>query len=157
VTGVRKRAGAAAGCPAAAAIDAYLAQLAPARRGRGEALHRLVLKHFPDAVASLQYGMPHYRVGDAFFAWGSQKSYLSVYTCSVDRLLRFRSRHPEVKGGKGCLNFRDADAFPVADLALVVRDALAPTADIRARELAARDAVAGSPGRRAAAARSART
>jgi len=107
MTGPRKRAGASAEVPAAAlSIDNYLAGLAPARRVRGEAVHRLVLKHFPEAAVSLQHGMPNYRVGDSILAWGSKKSYLSVYTCSVDQLLRFRARHPEVKGGKGSLNVR---------------------------------------------------
>jgi hypothetical protein len=154
MTDTRKRPGASVEVPAAApSIENCVARLPPARRIRGEALHRLVLQRFPEGAVGLQHGMLGYRVGDGFPAWGSQKSYLSVYTCSVDRLLRFRSRHPEAKGGIGCLDFRDADAFPVDDLALVVRDALAPTAGIRARERALPDAAAGSPGRRAKSAR----
>jgi hypothetical protein len=118
-------------------IDDYIAKLPEARAERGRLLHALVLKLFPDAVVSLDYRMPTYRMGEHFFAWASQKQYLSVYTCSSERITAFKKRRPEVKSGVGCLNFRDKDAFVAAELRAVVNDALKPSRALLERERAA--------------------
>jgi len=120
------------------AIGGYLKRVPQARRERALALHGLIVSLFPQAEASLAYRMPTYRLGTNFIAWGNMKRHLAVYTCSAERIAGFRARHPEVQGGQGCLRFRDSQRLPLADLALVVRNALAPGRAILARELASR-------------------
>lgn len=120
------------------AIVRYLAQLPEARRERALALHGLILSLFPQASVSLGYRMPTYRLGAQFVAWASTKRHLAFYTCSAERIAGFRARHPEVEAGRGCLRFRDRQRLPLADLALVVRNALAPGRALLARELAGR-------------------
>ena len=71
-----------------------------------------------------------------FVAWASNQRHLALYTCSAERIAGFRARHPEVAAGRGCLRFRDSQRLPLADLAQVVRNALAPGRAILARELA---------------------
>jgi uncharacterized protein YdhG (YjbR/CyaY superfamily) len=107
-------------------IGGYIARVPEARRERALALHGLILSLFPQAAASMAYRMPTYRLGDEWVAWASQKRHLAVYTCSAERIAGFRARHPEVDAGKGCLRFRDSERLPLADLAQVVRRALAP-------------------------------
>ncbi|MDH4095647.1 MAG: DUF1801 domain-containing protein, partial [Betaproteobacteria bacterium] len=97
-------------------------------------LHGLILSLFPQAAISMQYRMPTYRLGENFVAWASQKRHLALYTCSDQRIAGFRARHPEVRAGKGCLRFRDGQRLPLADLAQVVKNALAPGRAILARE-----------------------
>ena len=118
------------------AIVRYLAQLPEARRERALALHGLILSLFPQAAVSLGYRMPTYRLGGEFVAWASNQRHLALYTCSAERIAGFRARHPEVAAGRGCLRFRDSQRLPLADLAQVVRNALAPGRAILARELA---------------------
>jgi len=122
----------------AQAIGRYIARVPEARRERALALHGLILSLFPQAAASLEYRMPTYRLGTNFLAWGSMKHHLAVYTCSAERIAGFRARHPEVQGGLGCLRFRDSQRLPLADLAQVVRSALAPSRAMLAREVAKR-------------------
>ena len=122
------------------AIDAYICGLPELRHARGATLHRRVTALFPTADARMQDGMPTYRFGGNFFAWASRKNYLSVYTCSAERTADFRSRHPGVRSGVGCLNFRDKDSFPMADLDALIRCALAPPADVLVREHLVRQA-----------------
>lgn len=110
----------------AQAIARYVARVPAARRERALALHGLILSLFPQAQASLEYRMPTYRLGGEWVAWASQKRHLSLYTCSEERIAGFRARHPEVDAGKGCLRFRDGERLPLADLAQVVKSALAP-------------------------------
>jgi hypothetical protein len=87
---------------------------------------------------SLDYRMPTYRVGEQFVAWASMRRHLALYTCSAERIAGFRARHPEVEAGRGCLRFRDSQRLPLADLAQVVRNALAPGRALLAREAARR-------------------
>ncbi|HZN86332.1 MAG TPA: DUF1801 domain-containing protein [Burkholderiales bacterium] len=108
------------------AIGGYLARVPEARRERALALHGLILSLFPQAEVSLEQRMPTYRLGEEWIAWASQKGHLALYTCAEDRVAGFRARHPEVDAGEGCLRFRDSQRLPLADLAQVVRRALAP-------------------------------
>lgn len=118
-------------------IEDYLARLPATHRQRGRALHRLVRRLFADAVVSFEYKMPTYRRADNFLSWSSKKRYFSIYTCSTQCIVAFRAKHPGVQAGAGWLKFRDQDEFPLADLAHVVRAALAPPARIRQAERAA--------------------
>lgn len=120
------------------AIVRYLAQLPEARRERALALHGLILSLFPQATVSLGYHMPTYRLGEEFVAWASTRRHLALYTCSAERIAGFRARHPEVEAGRGCLRLLDRQRLPLADLAQVVRNALAPGRAILAREAAGR-------------------
>ena len=108
------------------AIARYVAQVPEARRERALALHGLILSLFPQAAVSLEHRMPTYRLGEEWVAWASQKRHLALYTCAEERIAGFRARHPEIDAGKGCLRFRDSQRLPLADLAQVVRTALAP-------------------------------
>lgn len=120
------------------AIVRYLARLPEARRERALALHGLILSLFPQATVSLGERMPTYRLGAQFVAWASTPRHLALYTCSAQRIASFRARHPEVAAGRGCLRFRDSQRLPLADLAQVVRNALAPGQAILAREASRR-------------------
>ena len=122
----------------AQAIGRYIARVPAARRERALALHGLILSLFPQAAVSLDQRMPTYRLGTNTIAWGNTKQHLALYTCSAERIAGFRARHPEVRGGLGCLRFRDSQRLPLADLAQVVKNALAPGRAILARELASR-------------------
>ncbi len=119
-------------------IDAHLATLAPIRRERGGAIDALIRTLAPDAAVDMSYRMPTYRRGEHFIAWASQKRCFSVYTCSAERSAAFRAKWPKIKAGVGCVNFKDTDPFPIDDLKTLVRDALKPSAEILAREAAAR-------------------
>jgi hypothetical protein len=95
-------------------VKGYMATLPERRRERGEAIHRFVKKLFPKATCEFGDRMPTYHVGEHFFAWKSQKNYLSVYTCSAERIASSMKKHPEIPHDAGCINFRDRDSFPPA-------------------------------------------
>lgn len=115
-------------------IDEYIGTLPPPRQRRARALHRLIRRLFPQAQVSLRYRMPTYDLDGHFLAWGNKKNYLSLYTCSAERIAGFRAANPEIPTGVGCLNFRDKDDFPLKDLERVIRNALAPGAALLKRE-----------------------
>ncbi|MBT8446818.1 MAG: DUF1801 domain-containing protein [Gammaproteobacteria bacterium] len=105
-------------------VERYFAALPEARRPLLDQLHALITGLFPAAEISMQYKMPTYRVGEGWVAIANQKRYVSLYTCGAHHLAEFKARHPDVPAGKGCLNFRPAEALPLSDLKQVIRHAI---------------------------------
>ncbi|WP_237066112.1 iron chaperone [Microbulbifer guangxiensis] len=104
-------------------IDDYTCSLAPLRRERVEALHHFILTQYPDAQVSLQYRMPTYHHGKGWVSVASQRHHVSLYTCDRHHIQPYIDRHPDVKCGKGCLNFRDGDDIDWAALEPVLLSA----------------------------------
>jgi uncharacterized protein YdhG (YjbR/CyaY superfamily) len=104
-------------------LEYFAGQPGP-RRARLLVLHRMILSLYPTARVDMAYRMPTYRHGDGWVALANQKHHLSLYTCGYHHIEDFKTAHPEVKTGKGCINLRDRDALPVEDLADVVRHAI---------------------------------
>ncbi len=84
-----------------------------------------LIASFDDAVeVTMLYKMPTFQLRDGWVALANQKSYISLYTCDRRHIESYCTKHPEVKAGKGCLNFRNGDSLYKADLLEVVASAL---------------------------------
>lgn len=105
-------------------VLAYIAAVPDARRERVEALHGLIINLFPKVTVDLRYKMPTYTVGEGWVAVANQKQYVSLYTCSPEHIETFKQQYPDIKTGKGCINFRDRDDIPLAVLEGVVQHAI---------------------------------
>lgn len=84
----------------------------------------MILKLYPRARVDLSYRMPTYHVDAGWVALANCKHHLSLYTCGYHHISAFREKHPRIKTGKGCINLRDRDPLPMADLRAVVRHAI---------------------------------
>ncbi len=60
-------------------------------------------------------------------ALANQKHYISLYTCSAEHLAEFKSKHPDIKTGKGCINFKPGHEIPFEDVQAVVAHAIGHT------------------------------
>ena len=109
---------------ALAEVESYLDAIPEPRRARARRLHDMILEQYPRARVDLQYRMPTYHVDQGWVALANQKHYLSLYTCGYHHIAAFRQKHPRIKTGKGCINLRDRDPLPLADLRAVVRHAI---------------------------------
>jgi len=87
-------------------------------------VHKLILRLYPDAVISMGYKMPTYRLGDGWLALANQKNYISLYTCGASHLVSYKQKHPQQKTGKGCINFRERDEIHHKDLETVIKSAI---------------------------------
>lgn len=105
-------------------VTGYFASVSEDRRATLEALHDLITSLYPDAVIDLQYRMPTYHFGEGWVAIANQKNYVSLYTCGAHHLAEFKQKHPKVKTGKGCINFRPKDTLPLSDIRQVIRHAI---------------------------------
>ena len=105
-------------------VKGYLDALSEQRSQRLVSIHKRIVKLFPEAEVSMKYKMPTYMLETGWLSIGNQKNYISVYTCGAHHLAGFREKHPQIKGGKGCLNFKDKVEIPLDDLEEVIRHAL---------------------------------
>jgi uncharacterized protein YdhG (YjbR/CyaY superfamily) len=105
-------------------VKAYLDSVPDARRERLMKLHDLILKLYPGTELDMSYKMPTYRAGDGWVALANRKNHISLYTCGYHHIAPFKAKHPNIKTGKGCINFRDSDPLPMNDLEKVIRHAI---------------------------------
>ena len=105
-------------------IEDYLAALPLHRRQRIVTLIDVVRRVCPGAEESLKYRLPTFSSADGWISVASQKHYISLYTCSAEHIEPFKKKHPGIKTGKGCINFKDSDRLFEEDLEPLVRSAL---------------------------------
>lgn len=105
-------------------LEAYLAQIPPQRKPRFDSIMQLIRDLYPQAQLSMRYKMPTFDYAEGWIALANQKSYISLYTCMAQHIAGFRQRHPQIKTGTGCINFRDRDPIPLDDLKAVVESAM---------------------------------
>ncbi len=105
-------------------VQDYIENIPQKRKSRFESIRMLVKSMYPRAEESMHYKMPTYRHDEGWVALANRINYISLYTCSADHLVVFKKNNPEIPTGKGCINFRDKDEIPLADLRLVVQRAM---------------------------------
>ncbi len=105
-------------------VDEYLASVPADRQALFRRLHALIVELYPHVRVDLSYRMPTYRVDAGWVALANQKHYVSLYTCGPHAIAQFKEKHPDVKTGKGCINFRPGKPLPLADLRRVVKRAI---------------------------------
>lgn len=105
-------------------IRSYITTLPDDRRMIIMKLHDLIVGMYPDATVDMSYKMPTYKAGDGWVALANQKHYVSLYTCAAQHIAEFKESYPDIKTGKGCINFRTADPVPLAAIRKVVKHAM---------------------------------
>lgn len=105
-------------------VKAYFSAVPDSRRAKIDALHKTIIDLFPEIHIDMKYKMPTYQLEDGWVAIANQKNYVSLYTCGYHHIEAFKEKHPDIKTGKGCLNFRDRDELPIADIKKVVSHAI---------------------------------
>lgn len=105
-------------------LNEYIENVSEDRRERFDGIMALIGRLYPKAELSMKYKMPTWELGEGWVALADQKQYISVYTCGEMHLEAFKELHPEVKTGKGCINIRNKDDFPLEDLTIVIESAM---------------------------------
>ncbi len=106
-------------------LDAYLQSIPHERRQRFDTLMQMITDVYPQATVDMQYRMPTFHNGDkGWCALANQKRYISLYTCGQKNIADFKTRHPQIQCGKGCINLTDTTELPIADLKQVIDNAM---------------------------------
>lgn len=100
-----------------AEMMAYINSVSDARRQLYAELEKLVLELYPDAELVKSYGIPKYKTGAKTGIWLNYwEKGVSMHGGRTELIDWFRERHPEIKTGKGGVNFKAGDAIPVEDV-----------------------------------------
>lgn len=105
-------------------LNDYLAAVPKHRRQRLDSIRQLVRELYPGAIESMRYKMPTFEHERGWISIANQKQYISLYTCMADHIAGFKTLHPHIKTGRGCINFRDRHEISLHDLKPVIISAL---------------------------------
>jgi len=97
-------------------IQEYIDAVPEARKEKLISLIELIRSACPNAKESIQYKMPMFTHGQNWIAVANQKNYISLYTCNADSIKPFKVKNPNIKTGKGCINFTDSGKIPRQDV-----------------------------------------
>ncbi|MEX0321184.1 MAG: iron chaperone [Puniceicoccaceae bacterium] len=113
-------------------VNEYFEAVPDSRRPGFISLHDSILEEFPDATVDMKYRMPTYSYNEGWVAIANQKNYMSLYTCGYHHIKEFKETYPKIKTGKGCINFKEKDILPLADIKKVIRHAILHPKDVGA-------------------------
>jgi uncharacterized protein YdhG (YjbR/CyaY superfamily) len=105
-------------------VQHYIDQVQDERRSLFDRLQALIFSLCPDATVVMSYQVPTYRFMRGWVALGYWKKGVSLYTNGPHNIAQFKAAYPDIKTGKGSINFKVADELPVAALEQVVRHAV---------------------------------
>ena len=105
-------------------VQVYFDAVPDERKPVVDKLHELIPGLYTDVAVDMSYRMPTYKAKDGWVALANQKSHVSLYTCGAHHLVAFKARHPKIKTGKGCINFKVTDRIPVQAVKTVIKHAI---------------------------------
>jgi uncharacterized protein YdhG (YjbR/CyaY superfamily) len=110
----------------ASSVDAYLAALPAEQRAALERLRQQVAQLVPDAVETISYGMPTFKLGDRALLWyAGWKAHCSIYPLTDS----FSASHVDALKGyrrtKGSLHFTPDAPLPETLVGEMVKARLA--------------------------------
>jgi uncharacterized protein YdhG (YjbR/CyaY superfamily) len=110
-------------------VDAYLAALPDDQRDLLQALRERVAALAPEAVDTISYAMPAFKLGNRFLlSYAGWKGHCSIYAIHDDLLAKYETELRDNKRTKGGLHFTAAHPLPDALLEEFVRARVATIA-----------------------------
>jgi uncharacterized protein YdhG (YjbR/CyaY superfamily) len=94
------------------------------RRPLFDRIRAIIETMYREAEVKLSYGVPTFKVKSGWVALGYWKNGVSLYTNGPHHLSRFIREHPDIKTGKGSINFSMTDDIPEESLSRVIRHAM---------------------------------
>jgi uncharacterized protein YdhG (YjbR/CyaY superfamily) len=86
------------------------------QRALFERLHLLITDLYPQAENKVSYGLLRYFIGKKGVWLGYWKQGVSLYSGYPELINAFKEKHPQLKYGKGCINFKLTDEIPEKDV-----------------------------------------
>jgi len=107
-----------------AEVTAFITRGDQAQQELYKKLQQHILEMYPEVETRFSYGIPTYKVQTGKVWLGYWKGGVSLYTGFPALITGFVARHPNIKSGKGCLNFRLTDHIPWEDVFSLIRTAM---------------------------------
>jgi uncharacterized protein YdhG (YjbR/CyaY superfamily) len=87
-------------------------------------LQDIIARLCPDALVKWNWRIAVYYNGNNWVGLGFRKDGISLYTQYIPLITAFREKHPQLKYGKGCINFRLKDVIPEEDIRSLIESVL---------------------------------
>jgi uncharacterized protein YdhG (YjbR/CyaY superfamily) len=97
------------------ALAEYVAAIPSDFRPLFDRIHRILLEVCPDAIVSLSYNMPTYKVGKRRLHVGVWKHGISIYGWKAHGDGGFTARHPDLQTSTGTIQLRPENAAAIPD------------------------------------------
>ena len=104
-----------------ARVRKYIESAKDARRQLYDRLHQYVLKSYPEVALSISYGIVRYKAEHGAVWLGYWKEGVSIH--GVDAKA-YRLAHPDIKVGRGSINFRLRDTIDERLVKKIIRRAM---------------------------------
>ncbi|MCF7920408.1 MAG: DUF1801 domain-containing protein [Candidatus Cloacimonetes bacterium] len=98
-------------------------------RNRIMSFHDIIMEMYPGCDQKIWFNILSYRMEKGWTGWvglGYWKEGVTLYTGAIPLITVFRQKHPGIKTGKGCINFKIKDAIPWQEVRQVIRFAMEP-------------------------------
>jgi uncharacterized protein YdhG (YjbR/CyaY superfamily) len=96
-------------------VREYIDAIPAEHRSLFDRLHRLILEAHPEAVVSISYKIPTYKVGSRRLYLATWAHGASIYGWQEGRDAGFTTRHPGLITGKATIRLRPEDAASIPD------------------------------------------
>jgi uncharacterized protein YdhG (YjbR/CyaY superfamily) len=108
--------------PGSEAVDAYLAAVPEAQRAALQRLRATIRSAAPDAVETISYQMPAFRLGGKFLvSYAAFKGHCSLFPLSGGVLDQVGDEVAPYRAGKGTLRFTVEQPVPASLVTKIVR------------------------------------
>jgi uncharacterized protein YdhG (YjbR/CyaY superfamily) len=105
-------------------VRAFIEKVNDDRKPFLKELHSLILSLYPDARDSITYGIPKLATETGNVWIGYWKGGVSLYTGLPSVIAEFKKKHPSIKVGRGCINFKTGEKIPFADVKKIIKIAM---------------------------------
>ncbi len=89
-------------------------------------LHNTILRLYPEVEQKISYRILIYKRKPGWVGLGYGKQGVTLYSEAIPMIAKFKSNHPKLKTGKGCINLKLSDEIPLEDLEQVISYAMDP-------------------------------
>jgi uncharacterized protein YdhG (YjbR/CyaY superfamily) len=96
-------------------------------------LKKIIQEVYPEMEPEMWYHIVTYRKAKGWRKWvglGYRKDGVTLYT-NGSHMDSFKKNHPNMKTGKGSLQFKPRDKIPVEDLKTLIKNAVEDTQEIK--------------------------
>jgi uncharacterized protein YdhG (YjbR/CyaY superfamily) len=96
-------------------------------------LKKIIQEVYPEMEPEMWYHIVTYRKAKGWRKWvglGYRKDGVTLYT-NGSHMDSFKKNHPNMKTGKGSLQFKPGDKIPVEDLKTLIKNAVEDTQEIK--------------------------
>jgi len=107
-----------------AEMMAYINSVSDERRQLYVRLEGLVRELYPEAELVKSYGIPKYQIKTGGVWLNYWKGGVSMHGGGTDFLAEIQAKYPQIKTGKGGINFKVGDELPEAEVKAFITNAM---------------------------------